>query len=152
MACIACLVSLVTTVGSCCKKALGKGSASIQHITNLSNLLTFRYLWFYCTKILSYFTGVSKVEKNKNILKHWFWTPKQPELNSNRVKVISSSSYDSPSGGRPYEEFWRVLTSKSDLSISTKWKDISNFFQLKFFNYRGPSDILRLCVYPFKLA
>jgi hypothetical protein len=39
------LVSLVSTASGCCKNALGKGSASSQPITNLSNILFFRYLW-----------------------------------------------------------------------------------------------------------
>ncbi len=43
----ACLVCLVSTVSGCSKIALGKGSASSWHITNLSNLLFFRYLWLY---------------------------------------------------------------------------------------------------------
>jgi hypothetical protein len=47
MALTACLVSLVSTVSGRCKNAHGKGSTSIQHITNLSNLLFYRYLWWH---------------------------------------------------------------------------------------------------------
>ncbi len=45
MACVACLVCLVSTVSGRHKNALGKGSASNMHITNLSSLLFFRYQW-----------------------------------------------------------------------------------------------------------
>jgi len=39
MACTPCLVCLISTVSGCCKNALGRGSTSSGHITNLSNLL-----------------------------------------------------------------------------------------------------------------
>jgi hypothetical protein len=45
MVCTACLISLVSIVSGHCKNATGKGSASSQHITNISKLLFFRYLY-----------------------------------------------------------------------------------------------------------
>ncbi len=42
-----CLACLVTTVSGCGKNALRRVCSSSEHITNLCNLLFFRYLWLH---------------------------------------------------------------------------------------------------------
>ncbi len=53
MAHTACLVCLVSAVRGCHKNAHGRGSASSEHIKNLSILLIFRCLWCKTTVIVA---------------------------------------------------------------------------------------------------